>query len=64
MNDTLRMEPWARDLLRCPVTKAPLVERTAADGSLELVSTDPEHPLAYPVRDGIPVLLADEARPA
>lgn len=56
------IEPWVRDILRCPVTGAELVEGTGPDGSPELVSTDPDNPLAYPVRDGVPVLLADEAR--
>jgi uncharacterized protein YbaR (Trm112 family) len=55
--------PWLRAILRCPVTGATLVEGTGPDGAPELHSTDAERPLAYPVRDGIPVLLEDEARP-
>jgi uncharacterized protein len=46
------------ELLACPLTKGPLVwdaERS------ELVSRLAR--LAYPVRDGIPVMLPSEARP-
>ncbi|MBO9569580.1 MAG: hypothetical protein J7503_12235 [Cellulomonas iranensis] len=57
------LEPWARALLRCPLTGAELVDAVAADGSPVLRSTDPERPVEYPVLDGIPVLLVDEARP-
>ena len=55
---TSALQPWARDLLRCT-----LIDGTGPDGEPELVSTDPVRPLAYPVRDGIPVLLIAEARP-
>jgi len=60
--ETPTIEPWLRAILRCPVTGATLVDGRGPDGSPELVSTDPDNPLAYPVRDGIPVLLAAEAR--
>lgn len=48
----------ALDILACPVTKGPLIY-DAENG--EMVSLSAR--LAYPVRDGIPVLLEDEARP-
>lgn len=44
-------------ILVCPVSKAPLEYNEAAD---ELVCR--ASGLAYPVRDGIPVMLEEEAR--
>ena len=45
------------DILVCPVTKGPLEYDRAAQ---ELISK--KAGLAYPVRDGIPIMLPDEAR--
>jgi uncharacterized protein YbaR (Trm112 family) len=59
---SMQIEPWVREALRCPVTGATLIDGTGPDGSPELHSTDAERPLAYPVRDGIPVLLEGDAR--
>ncbi|MHA7134553.1 Trm112 family protein [Oerskovia turbata] len=56
------LDPWVREALRCPVTGAALVDGTGPDGNPELHSTDPDRPLAYPIQDGIPVLLAGSAR--
>lgn len=50
-------DPKLLELLVCPVTKAPLVYNAAAG---ELVS--PAAGLAYPIKNGIPVMLEDEAR--
>lgn len=51
------MDTKLLDILVCPVTKGPLVYDRAKQ---ELVSKAAR--LAYPVRDGIPVMLEDEAR--
>ena len=51
------MDPKLLEILVCPVTKGPLVYDKERQ---ELVSKSAR--LAYPVRDGIPVMLEDEAR--
>lgn len=58
------MQPWVRDILRCPACGSPLRDSARADGAAELICTGEACALAYPVRDGIPVLLVDEAYPA
>lgn len=60
---SVTIEPWVRAILRCPVTGAELVDGIGPTGEQELHSTDPARPLAYPVREGIPVLLESDARP-
>ena len=46
------------EILVCPKTKAALVYEADAQ---ELICAASK--LAYPIRDGIPILLEDEARP-
>ena len=46
------------DLLVCPLTKGPL---ELDEEKNELISQSAN--LAYPIRDGIPILLPSEARP-
>ena len=52
------MDTKLLELLVCPVTKGPLTWNAEKK---ELVSRTAR--LAYPVRDGIPVMLENEARP-
>ncbi|WP_082474677.1 Trm112 family protein [Sphingomonas sp. Leaf343] len=51
------LDPWLLERLVCPVTRTPLRYDEAAQ---ELVSESAG--LAYPIRDGVPVMLVDEAR--
>tara|TARA_R110002110_G_scaffold415612_3_gene651912 strand:+ start:115685 stop:115897 length:213 start_codon:yes stop_codon:yes gene_type:complete len=55
--DTTKVDPKLLEILVCPVTKGPLVYDA---GAQELISK--QAGLAYPIRDGIPIMLADEAR--
>lgn len=57
------IEPWLRDILRCPACRAELADATGPQGP-ELACTDADCGLVYPVQDGIPVLLVDQARRA
>ncbi|MFZ3235608.1 MAG: Trm112 family protein [Stellaceae bacterium] len=58
MEGSSEIDPRLLEILVCPLTKAPL--RYDRDAQ-ELVSD--EAGLAYPIRDGIPIMLVDEARP-
>lgn len=55
------IEPWLREILRCPQCQATLVDGSGPDGP-ELQCTNPQCRRAYRVEDGIPVLLVDESR--
>jgi uncharacterized protein YbaR (Trm112 family) len=52
------VDPRLLEILVCPVTKGPLEYDRAAN---ELISR--KAGLAYPIRDGIPIMLPEEARP-
>lgn len=51
------VDPRLLEILVCPVTRGPLVYDREAQ---ELVSRKAR--LAYPIRDGVPVMLPEEAR--
>jgi uncharacterized protein YbaR (Trm112 family) len=51
------VDPKLLEILVCPITKGPLIWKSQAN---ELISKSAR--LAYPVRDGIPIMLEDEAR--
>lgn len=52
-----RIDPRLLEILVCPVTKATLEFDPARN---ELISVGAK--LAYPIRDGIPIMLVEEAR--
>ena len=53
----MQVDPKLLEILVCPLTKAPLRYDAKAQ---ELISEQAK--LAYPIRDGIPIMLVDEAR--
>ncbi len=55
--DATRIDPKLLELLVCPLTKERLEYDSARQ---ELISRSAK--LAYPIRDGIPIMLPEEAR--
>ena len=51
------MDPKLLDILVCPLCKSPLLYRKSEN---ELICKADR--LAFPIRDGIPIMLEDEAR--
>ncbi|WP_019905544.1 Trm112 family protein [Methylobacterium sp. 77] len=56
--EATRVDPKLLELLVCPLTKQSLEYDFARQ---ELISRSAK--LAYPIRDGIPIMLPEEARP-
>ncbi|WP_457089118.1 Trm112 family protein [Microvirga sp. P5_D2] len=56
--EATRIDPKLLELLVCPLTKETLEYDSARQ---ELISRRAK--LAYPIRDGIPIMLPEEARP-
>ena len=54
---TQEIDPKLLEILVCPLTKGPL---EYDKDKQELISS--KAGLAYPIRDGIPIMLVDEAR--
>ena len=54
----MRADPRLLELLVCPLTRATLSYDAERQ---ELISRAAK--LAYPIRDGVPIMLPDEARP-
>jgi uncharacterized protein YbaR (Trm112 family) len=57
MTDAAPIDPRLLEILVCPLTRGPLTYDRERG---ELISV--KAGLAYPIRDGIPIMLADEAR--
>lgn len=53
----MTIDPWLLEILACPATR---IKLRYDDAAQELVSE--EAGLAYPIRDGVPVMLIEEAR--
>ncbi len=56
------METRLLELLVCPLCKGPLEHRRPPQDERQELVCHADH-LAFPVRDGVPVMLESEARP-
>jgi uncharacterized protein YbaR (Trm112 family) len=56
-NTPVSVDPRLLEMLVCPVTRGPLTYDRAAG---ELISKGAK--LAFPIRDGVPIMLAEDAR--
>jgi uncharacterized protein YbaR (Trm112 family) len=56
--EVARVDPRLLEILVCPVTRATLTYDAARQ---ELISRAAK--LAYPIREGVPIMLPEEARP-
>ncbi len=54
------IEPWLREILRCPQCKGELTDTSVPEGTELQCATCR---LGYPIESGIPVLLVDLAHP-
>jgi len=55
------IEPWLREILRCPQCRSTLSDGSGPDGP-ELQCTNTQCRRAYRIEEGVPVLLVDESR--
>jgi len=55
--ENIKMDKKLLDILVCPITKGPLIYDKK---NQELISRSAR--LAYPIKDGIPVMLEEDAR--
>jgi uncharacterized protein YbaR (Trm112 family) len=58
MSPSAPVDPRLLEVLVCPLTRGPL----EYDREKEALSSR-KAKLAYPIRDGVPIMLAEEARP-
>ena len=51
------VDPKLLEILVCPITKGPLIYDAAANELISMAAG-----LAYPIQDGIPIMLPEDAR--